>query len=244
MDATLGKVPVAGGAASANGSDPSTFQFHGADAGPGAVSGIRLGGEFTHRIAITQGCRPLCEPMRVTRSHENLIFEIEGRAAMEAAREHAPHGLFDDPERALETLFLGLLPDPQDPAGQPGEYLVRNIVAADPDTGVLAIADSVEEGQYVIFAVREPHSARADLVRALSAVSAERSGLDYRFGFYFNCLARGRSLYREEGVDAALLSRILPGVPLLGFFCNAEIAPLRGVNQLFTYTGVLVLVAD
>jgi small ligand-binding sensory domain FIST len=244
MDATLGKVPVAGGAASANGSNPATFQFHGSETGVGAVSGIRLGGDFTHRVAITQGCRPLCEPMRVTRSHENLIFEIEGRPAMEAARERVPLDFFEDPERALEHLFVGLFPDPQDPTGRPGEYLVRNIVAADPDTGVLAISDSVEEGQYVLFAVREPQAARADLVRALSQVASDRCGLDYRFGFYFNCLARGRSLYREEGVDAGLLSRILPGVPLLGFFCNAEIAPLRGVNQLFTYTGVLVLVAD
>jgi len=244
MDATLGKVPVAGGAASANGSEPRTFQFSGSDAGPGAVSGIRLGGDFTHRVAITQGCRPLCEPMRVTRCHENLIFEIEGRPAMETARDHLPLDAFEDLEQAIDQLFVGLVPDPQDPGGRPGEYLVRSIVAADPDTGVLAIADAVEEGQYVLFAVREPHAARADLVRALSQVSADRSGLDYRFGFYFNCLARGRSLYREEGVDASLFSRILPGVPVLGFFCNAEIAPLRGVNQLFTYTGVLVLVAD
>jgi small ligand-binding sensory domain FIST len=244
MDATLGKIPVAGGAASANGLDPTTLQFSGSDSSPSAVSGIRLGGEFQHRVAISQGCRPLCEPMRVTRSHDNLILEIDGRPATDAVRDRVPIDLFDDLECALETLFIGLLPDAPEVPVLPGEYLVRSILAADPDTGVLAIAGTVEEGEYVLFAMREPHSARGDLVRSLSQVSSERSGLDYRFGFYFNCLARGKALYREEGVDAALLSRMLPGVPLLGFFCNAEIAPLRGVNQLFTYTGVLVLVAD
>ena len=99
-------------------------------------------------------------------------------------------------------------------------------------------------GQYILFALREPHAARQDLVRMLSHVSAEGAALDYRFGLYFNCLARGRSLYRIDGVDAGLLEKALPGVPLLGFSCNAEIAPLRGVNHLFTYSGVLVLVAD
>ena len=45
-------------------------------------------------------------------------------------------------------------------------------------------------------------------------------------------------------MDAELLGRMLPGIPILGFFCNAEIAPMRGANALFTYTGVLVLVGD
>ena len=64
------------------------------------------------------------------------------------------------------------------------------------------------------------------------------------FGLYFNCLSRGRSLYHRDGIDSDLLARTLPGVPILGFFCNAEIGPLRGVNQLFTYTGMLMLIAD
>jgi small ligand-binding sensory domain FIST len=66
----------------------------------------------------------------------------------------------------------------------------------------------------------------------------------FKFGLYFNCLARGSSLYGREGVDSAALSRHLPGVPILGFSCNAEIAPLRGMNALLTYTGVLVLVSE
>jgi small ligand-binding sensory domain FIST len=78
----------------------------------------------------------------------------------------------------------------------------------------------------------------------LDQVSPERTGLDYKFGLYFNCLARGRSLYREDGIDSSLLAGAFPGVPTLGFFCNAEIGPIQGENRLFTYTGVLLLVAE
>ena len=35
---------------------------------------------------------------------------------------------------------------------------------------------------------------------------------------------------------------VLP--PIAGFFGNAEIAPLRGENRLFTHTGVLALIGD
>lgn len=139
---------------------------------------------------------------------------------------------------------MGLLPDPGAPHLLAGEYLVRNIVAADPDTGVLAIADAVEEGQHLVFAHREPEAARGDLARMLERVSPPSTGMDYRFGLYFNCLARGRSLYRRESVDSGLLSRALPEVPLLGFFCNAEIGPIQGKNRLFTYTGILLLVGE
>ena len=149
-----------------------------------------------------------------------------------------------NPASALDFLFVGLLPAAADGQAREGEYLVRNIVAVDPDAGVLGISDRVEEGQYVVFARREAESARADLNRVLGELAPQATGLDYRFGLYFNCLARGSSLYDQVGVDAELISRCFPDLPVLGFFCNAEIGPLRATNQLFTYTGVLVLFAE
>jgi small ligand-binding sensory domain FIST len=244
IDAVLGGIPVVGGAASSRPADEATIQFCGSESSSAAVSGIRLGGKFRHAIGVTQGCSPLGDPLRVTRAHENLIFELDGRPAMDALRERAPAGLFSDLTSAFDFLFVGLLPDPHEAAYAPGEYLVRNIVAADPDTGVLAVADRVEEGQQILFAQREAAAARNDLRGLLERVSPERTELDYRFGLYFNCRARGRSLYDADGIDSALLARALPGVPILGLFSNAEIGPLRGRNQLFTYTGVLLLVAE
>lgn len=244
LDAVLGGVPVVGGAASLRDGDRATLQFCGTEARGASVSGVRLGGKFTHTIGITQGCRPLCRALRVTGCHENLVLELDGRPAVDVLREAAPRDLVDDLEWGLNFLSVGLLPEPQVSDVRPGEYLVRNIVTADPDTGVLALADGVEEGQHLIFVHREGRSAEEDLRRVLREVSPGRTGRDYRFGLYFNCLARGRSLYSREGMDSELIQQALPGVPVLGFFCNAEIAPLRGVNQLFTYTGVLLLVSE
>jgi small ligand-binding sensory domain FIST len=244
LDDVLGRVGVLGGAASSAAPDSRTLQFCGSESSGAAVSGIRLGGNFRHVVGITQGCRPLGEPLRVTRAHDNLILELEGRPSLEILQERAPKGLLDDWNWAQNFLFVGLLPDPATAEVLPGEYMIRNIVTADPDTGVLAVADHVGEGQHIVFALREPKAARDDLQRVLEQISPARTGLSYRFGLYFNCLARGRSLYREDGVDSKILARALPGVPLLGFFSNAEIGPLRGENRLFTYTGVLLLVAE
>lgn len=244
LDAVLHGMTVVGGASSSQGLTRETKQFCGTECSGASVSGVRLAGDFHRTVAVTQGCRPLGDPLRVTRSHENLILEIDGRPALEVLREHAPPDLLRDMRIALHFLFVGLLPDPGEPELRPGEYLVRNIIDADPDTGVLAVADRVEEGQHVVLVEREPGAARADLRRMLEGVSTKATGREYRFGLYFNCLARGRTFYREPAVDATLLAEYLPGVPVLGFFCNAEIGPLRGSNHLFTYTGVLALFGD
>lgn len=244
LDATLGPVPVAGGAASSAHPDERIFQLSGGQAGSGGVSGLRLGGSFRHHLALTQGCRPLGAPRRVTSSHENLVLEVDGVSAYEALRAAAGSDLLADRDAALGSLTIALLPEPGDTHLRPGEYLVRNILDFDPDTGVIEVAAEVEEGQSILFALREPRAAEDDVHKMAERVAAEAPAGGFKFGFYFNCLARGRSLYGRDGVDSAALARHLPGVPLLGFSCNAEIAPLRGANHLFTYTGVLVLVSD
>ena len=119
-----------------------------------------------------------------------------------------------------------------------------NILAVDPDTGVIEVAAELEEGQSVLFALREPEAAAEDVMRMAERAAAAAPWGGYRFGLYFNCLARGRALYGREGVDSAAFARHLPRVPILGFSCGAELAPLRGANHLLTYTGVLVLFSE
>ncbi len=244
LGSTLGGVPVCGAAAAGDAPDGPTFQFCGIEAATGAVSGVRLGGDFRHRVAISQGCRPAGKPVRVTRAHDNLILELDGRSPYEVLESSVPAECLRAPEHTVACVSVGLIPDPAQAVLRPGEYLIRNLVAADPDTGILAIADSIEEGQSIVFAVREANAAREDLCAVVSRVAAESGGETHRFGLYFNCLARGESLYGAPGVDAEILGRAFPGIPILGFFGNAEIAPIRGASQLFTYSGVLVLVGE
>jgi small ligand-binding sensory domain FIST len=242
LDATLGGVAVAGGAASSSLEFPATFQFSGREMSSAAVSGVRLGGDVRSHVLVAQGCRPVGEPLRVTRADRNLLLELDGRPALDRLREVVPQDLFDDPACALHAVSVALLPEDGGATLRPGEYLVRNIVSADAETGALGVADFVAEGQSVVFAMREPESARAELERSLQSLGGNGGAGDWAFGLYFDCVARGRSLYGKPDVDSGILSAALPGLPILGFFCNAEIAPLRGANQLFTYTGVLVLV--
>ena len=168
-----------------------------------------------------------------------MILELESQPALDLLRERLVESGETDLKAALDRVFVGLLPIDSD---SDTEYLVRNITHADPDTGVLTINKRVMEDQRVVFVQRTADAAREDLVQALERAQRATQGIEPVFGLYFNCLARGQLLYGERDVDVAEIRRRFPNLPLLGFFCNAEIGPLRDVNQLFTYTGVLLIV--
>ncbi|MBF8303103.1 MAG: uncharacterized protein HW396_1384, partial [Candidatus Dadabacteria bacterium] len=145
----------------------------------------------------------------------------------------------------LRLLFVGFTPDPKDTEIIDGEYLVRNLIGINPDTGVIGVAENVREGQIMTFTVRHPILAREDLKQMLERLaSLKDSQKPFKFGFYFNCCARGSSLYGYEGIDTAYITHALGEIPIIGFFGNSELAPLKGINRLFTYTGVLVLISE
>jgi small ligand-binding sensory domain FIST len=146
-------------------------------------------------------------------------------------------------ERLGGHLFLGLPPDPLQEEILPGEYLVRQLMGIDEERGALVVAATVRAGEPLFVVLREAQAAREDLKEMLRRLGPEvRRGA--RFGFYFNCAARGTPLYGMSGIDTAFISSVLGDLPIVGFFGNAEIAPLRGRNRLFTHTGVLALIGE
>ena len=107
--------------------------------------------------------------------------------------------------------------------------------------GMLSTVSPVEEGEFLTFTVRDPRLARADLQRMLADMKKRFEGETPGFGFYFNCCARGESLYGQKNVDLELIRKAFPHIPILGFFSYGEIAPLDYVNHLHHYSGVLTL---
>ena len=114
----------------------------------------------------------------------------------------------------------------------------------DETRGALIVAATVRANQPLQFVLRDAQAARDDLKAMLKRVAPAIVSGTCRFGFYFNCAGRGTSLYGMPGIDTAYISAALGDLPIVGFFGNAEIAPLRGQNRLFTYTGVLALIGD
>ena len=244
MASKAGFHPVVGAGSTENGAVGATFQLCGDKIATNSVAGAYVSGAFNVHLDITQGCQPISEPMVITKAERNLIYEINDRPAIDVFARLLKGPLAEDIRRALMVLFVGLPADRQENSVAAGKYLVRNIIGLDPEKGILGVAEEVTKGEAMIFAMRDGERAREDLGQMLQRQVATLGGKKPAFGLYFNCCARGTSLYGLPGIDSAYIHQALGDFPLIGMFGGYELAPLGRANHLFAYTGVLALITQ
>ena len=244
MQREIGYSPVIGAGSSESGVAGATFQLCNDKVSTNAVTGLHLSGSFESFIDITQGCQPITEPLVITRAEGNIIYEINNRPAFEVFTSVLKGPLLEDLRRALMYVFVGVPADRRRNTVSGGEYLVRNIIGLDSEKKIIGVADEVTEGQAMIFTLRDGQRARDDLGQMLKRQAQRLAGKKPAFGVYFNCCARGASLYGIPGIDSAYIRQVLGDFPLIGMFGGYELAPLGGANHLFAYTGVLALIAE
>jgi small ligand-binding sensory domain FIST len=238
----LPEATVVGGGATEDGSIGETFQFCGDAVSSNAISGMLLAGDFEFTLASSLACTPIGPPRRVTAVRENVIVELDGRPAYELFAE-AAGPLADDLRRALAFVFVAIPLDPDADSIERGAFLIRNIMGASEEHGVIAVAHRPSVGEMLGFALRDGVRAREDLKLMLEDV-AGRIAHPPAFGLYFNCISRGSGLYQIPGHDAAYIRRYLGPIPLGGFFTGFEIGPVAGESCLLQYSGVLALVSE
>ncbi len=244
MEREIGYSPVIGAGSSESGVAGATFQLCNDKVATNAVAGLHLSGSFESFIDITQGCQPITEPLVITRADGNIIHEIDNRPSFEVFTSVLKGPLLEDLRRALMYVFVGVPADRRRNSVGGGEYLVRNIIGLDSEKKIIGVADEVTEGQAMIFTLRDGQRARDDLGQMLKRQAQRLDGKKPVFGVYFNCCARGASLYGIPGIDSAYIRQVLGDFPLIGMFGGYELAPLGGANHLFAYTGVLALIAE
>jgi len=225
------RVSVVGGLASGGNSDETAAFINGTPVDAAAVPVI---GRTAIVPALSQGCRPIGEPFTVTRAEHNVIYALGGQPAY-TALERAFETLSDDEKsNARGNLFAGLAGSEYIHEFHSGDFLVKNIIGADPDSGAVVIAGIPRIGQTLQYQIRNPSAALEDLARGYEPV---RQAKRRAYGaLLFSCLGRGKNFFGTANQDASELSEALGGKPIAGCFCNGEIAPIRGLNAIHGYT--------
>ena len=205
----------------------------GADAlGKAGISGLLLGPEVAVATALTQGCVPIGPVRRVDEARDNVVMAIDGRPALSVFYDDIGPDLARDPRALGGVIFAGL----PVPGSDTGDYLVRNLLALDPRQGWIVLGAEVAPGDAILFCRRDPDSARQDLARMVKQLAGRLNGPP-KAGIYVSCVARGVSLFGEEGVEADVIRETLGDFPLVGFFANGEISR----DRLYGHTGILTL---
>jgi small ligand-binding sensory domain FIST len=206
----------------------------------GAV-GVALSGAVSVEAIVAQGCRPIGQPMFVTRCDRNVLWEIDGRRPLDVLREiHA--GLApEDRALAQHSLFVGLAMSDDQQEFRRGDFLIRNLIGADGESGAMALGALLQPAAVVQFHLRDARTSAEDLEALLGRHRIEKPDSKPAGCLLFSCLGRGRHLYGCPDHDSDAFRRHLGPVPLGGFFCNGEIGPVRGMTFLHGYTSVFGL---
>lgn len=202
--------------------------------------GLALSGNVTVDTIVAQGCRPIGEPMFVTRSKGNLIYELDGHRAAVVLQDLYARSNTRDQALFRSSLFVGLTMREGGQEYRRGDFLVRNVIGLDADTGAVAIAATVPEKRVVQFQLRDATTSAEDLDALLGEHAAAGRGTPAG-ALLFSCLGRGQGLYGEPNHDSDALTTRLGDVPIGGFFCNGEIGPVRGTTFLHGYTSAFGL---
>lgn len=209
------------------------------------LSGVAFGPEVTIVSRVTQGCLPIGPQRAVTRAEGNLLVSLDGARALDCVLEDL--GLdadLSDQElnNALAATLAGLTATNEDAAAKPGQFgantEVRHLIGVGRKAGVLAIAETLDNGMRLAFCQRNAAAARQDLLRIVGEVRAQAmSAGEMRGALYISCSGRGGPHFGARNAEFQMVREALGEVPLIGFFAGGEIAR----HHLYGYTGVLTV---
>jgi len=208
----------------------------------GAI-GVTLSGNLQVDTLVSQGCRPIGQPMVVTRARGNLILELGGNPAIEALRETLQKIGDSDKELLEGGLLIGRVINEHKSRFGRGDFLIRNIMGGDEQSGAIAIADLVHVGQTIQPHLHDATTASEDLSLLLDAqrMYDRPSG-----ALVMSCTGRMQSFYGQPAHDARTIRHAFDrpvegpklakagrelnapdeGIPLSGFFAEGQIGPI------------------
>ncbi|MCZ6836950.1 MAG: FIST C-terminal domain-containing protein [Planctomycetota bacterium] len=200
--------------------------------------GVNISGDIGVDFIVSQGCRPIGNPMVITKSENHVILELGGRPAMEMVKKTAES--LPDHEKKMLThgLLLGtVINEYKDHQGR-GDFLIRNVLGFDEKRGGLLAGEQSNVGQTIQLQVRDAKTASEDLQLLLDAQQLHQPP----FGaLLFTCNGRGQRLFGKPNHDLEMIHNRLGDVPTAGFFCAGEIGPIGDQSFLHGHTASLVV---
>jgi small ligand-binding sensory domain FIST len=200
---------------------------------------LALSGNVVIDAVLAQGCRPIGDPLFVTACDGNLVAELDGHRPKELLT--SLFATLDEADRARfgDALCIGLaLPGPRQTVGA-GDFLIRNVLGLDPETGALWIGARVTPNAIVQFHLRDGAAASEELENRLSASLARHATPSA--ALLFACAGRGRNLFGVSGHDSGTLRRMID-IPVAGMFSAGEIGPVQGATFVHGYSSVFGLI--
>jgi hypothetical protein len=232
-----------GGAANNFNLGEPTYQYCDDEVVSDGVSYALLSGRARASWALSHSLIPIGGERKVTRSHGNVIYEIDGKPAVEILKEYLPeHALIEDRDWMRYAISLALcFRAPSYMKDE--EYVVRGVPAVKMADGSITVQTEVQEGTSVWFSSRDKEKLATGLDRMARQIKQQLEGAQPKLVFQFECATRGKMMFREQEKLQFLRQfrqSVSPDVPWAGFYTIGEIGPVEKHNDRHLYTSVVV----
>ena len=202
------------------------------------VVGLTLSGAVDIDTIVSQGCRPVGEPLVITDVDANMVLELGGRPAFDVLQ-HTARSLPDDERDLLQRgLLLGTVLDEQKARFGRGDFLVRSLLGVDQERRGIIVGEFPRRGQTVQFHLRDAQAAHEDLQLLLDAQQLHADPLAV---LLMSCNGRGQRLFGTRGHDLSIIRERLHEPPITGCFAAGEIGPIGGASHLHGHTVVATI---
>jgi hypothetical protein len=220
-----------------------TYQYCDDEVITDGVSYALLSGKARVGWAISHGCIPIGGELIVTRGQGNIIYEIDGRPAMEVFEEYLPEGaLTHDRDWFRYAISLSLcFKAPSYMKDE--EYVVRGMPGVSMADGSITVQTEVPEGTRVWISSRDKEKITTGFDRMAAQINEQLGGEKPKLVFQFECATRGRMMFRNQE-KLHILKRFRqsldPDAPSVGFYAIGEIGPVEEHNLRHLYTSVVL----
>jgi hypothetical protein len=229
-------LPLWGGGAGNNfNAAAPTYQYCDDEVVSGGVSYALLSGEAQTAWAISHSVIPIGGERIVTRSKGNVIYEIDGKRAIDVFKEYLPEDALAADRDWLRYAISLALSFKAPSYMNDEEYVVRGVPQLNLTDGSITVQSHVEEGTSIWFSSRDKEKITTGFDRMAAQIKEQLGGEQPKLVFQFECVTRGQLMFREQE-KLQILKRfrhsVGPDVPWAGFYTIGEIAPVEEHNDI------------
>ncbi len=237
------RLPLFGGAAADNWAFKQTYQYCDDEVISDGAAWALMSGRVRILTGVNHGCVPIGGRRIVTRADKNVIYEIDGRPALDVLKEYLLPEEIDNWSKAVINLCLGF----RTPAHLEGydEFAIRFIPGKDDARGSINIQTEVAVGSEIWMTRRDPEKMAKGVSDLGRKIRDELKGAEPRLVFQFDCCGRGKVILPEpQKLDLlkSLQREVGPKAPWIGFYTLGEIGPVGRHDCFHNYTAVLAVI--
>lgn len=192
---------------------------------------VRLRGGVRIVSLLSQGCRPIGEPLVITEADHDRLIRIAGEKPFEVLQE-----LYAALDQDLKhdkdyRICAGVAASEIVDEFRSGHFVVEQIIGGNLNRGQLKLSAPVRPGQTMQFQISDPQAAAEDLMAKLMTLQ-EEYGKPLGALLCRDRLRGSRNKDPIEGIlgDAAIFHEVFGKIPMSGLLTFGEIGPTCGAT--------------